>query len=459
MSPVYHTSKNGLGRLFEEHSMEGISILLAEPSRLMRMTIYLLFGLLVAGLIWSFFGRADIIVVAEGTVSPEIRQHNVYIPVKGELANIYVAEGMPVAEGDVLFRIDSPSAIELLGRATESRMQLEDNERKYQAFPEKKKIIEMQLEALRSKIDADEEEQEKRISESIGNLAEEQKLKLQKVRAKLDKARQERDHARRVMEQHERLFNSPGGGGVSRQKVDEKKKEYKEKALDFNLVETELGEFEVSLGKEYDKNKAEIHKKSQELLALKSQYESKLLELSNEEQSIETSLMLARAKASTASRITYDDIDEDNFLRIRAPIDGVITKIAFFKVGDKVDDKEPIAAITPKDTRKVLELEIDERDRAFLEVGMPVRIKVSAFPYQRYGSLTGELEYIAPATNVNPQSKKIVYKARVGLETDYFSVNKVHIPVHFGMTAKAEIVVRKRRLVDLALDPLRNVAG
>jgi len=32
-------------------------------------------------------------------------------------------------------------------------------------------------------------------------------------------------------------------------------------------------------------------------------------------------------------------------------------------------------------------------------------------------------------------------------------------PLRYGMTAVAEIVVRERRLIDLALDPFRNVGG
>jgi hemolysin D len=459
MSPVYHKSTKALYRLFEEHSSEGISVLTREPSRLTRMTIHLLFGLLIAGLVWLFIGRADTIVVARGTVTPELRQYQIYVPIKGELANVYVAEGMPVAKGDIMFRIDSPSAIELLGRSITTTMQLADTERSYEAFPAKKKAMEKELAALRAKLDVEREQQAKRVAESIAKLAEEQTLKLQKARTKLTKARQERDHAKEVMAQHKRLFKSPGGGGVSRQKVEEKIKQYEEKVLDVTLAEVELGEFEASLKKEYEKRKAAIHDKAEELLALESRYENKLYALENEKQTLESDLRIARAKARTASRITYDDIDEDNYLRIRSPIDGVITTVAFDKVGDKVDDKTPIAAIAPEGGRNVLALEILERDRAFLKVGMPVKIKVNAFPYQRYGFLSGQLEYIAPTTTVNLQSKEAVYKARVGLEREFFYVNKVRIPLRLGMMAKVEVVVRKRRLVELVLDPLRNVAG
>jgi HlyD family secretion protein len=157
--------------------------------------------------------------------------------------------------------------------------------------------------------------------------------------------------------------------------------------------------------------------------------------------------------------VSYDDIDEDNFLRIRAPVDGVVTTVTFTDVGAQVDEKTPVALIAPKGARKVLEIEINERDRAFLQPGMQVRIKVNAFPYQRYGVLTGELEHISPSSNTNRDTKQIVYKARVGLQRDHFMVNDVATPIRYGMAAKVEIVVDNRRLIDLALDPFRNTVG
>ena len=104
----------------------------------------------------------------------------------------------------------------------------------------------------------------------------------------------------------------------------------------------------------------------------------------------------------------------------------------------------------------MLEIEINERDRAFLQAGMPVRIKFNSFPYQRYGVMKGELEHIAPSSNINQESKQIVYKARVGLERDHFTADEVDTPIRYGMAAKAEIVTNNRRLIDLAIDPFKK---
>jgi hemolysin D len=459
MGAIYYRSRSGLNNLLEEHGPEGIAILTDEPSRLMRVTILVLFGLLIAALVWSFIGRVDVVIQATGLVKPESEQHGAYVPIKGELVDLYVAEGMPVEKGDVLARINSPNAIELAGQATQAAVHLAAAERGKEMFPVKKRAAEKEIEALKAKIAADERDHDRRVAESIAKLAEEQQLKLEKARAKLAKAGADRDMAQRVLAQHERLFASPGNGGLSRDQVDEKRNQLREKTVDYRLAESELGDFEIALSQEYEKRKAELDKKSQDLLATRAQYENMLVRLIQDEEQVETELRLARSKSRSASRVSYDDIDEDNFLRVRAPVGGVVTRVTFSDVGSQVDEKTPIAAIAPKGARKVLEIEINERDRAFLEAGMPVRIKLNAFPFQRYGVLTGELEHIAPASQLNPDTKQIAYKARVGLERDHFLINKMKTPIRFGMAARAEIVVDNRRLIDLAIDPFKNATG
>lgn len=459
MGTVYYRSKQGLNRFLEDHGPEGVAILTDQPSRLIRATILVLFGLLIAAVLWSFVGKADVVVQSQGVVKPEQEQQGVYLPLKGELVNVYVTEGMPVEKGDVVARINSSNAIELAGQATQANVHLAAAERGKQMFPLKRKAMEKDLEALKAKIAAEESDHRWRAAEGVAKLAEEQQLKLEKARAKLAKAAAERERAQRVLEQHERLFNSPGNGGLSRDQVEEKRNMLSEKNLDYKLAEGELGEFEVTLMQEYDKRKAELQKKSQELTAMYAQYENMVLRITQEEEQAETDFRLSLAKARAASRVRYDDIDEDNFMRVRAPVDGVVTTVTFTDVGAQVDEKTPVALIAPKDSRKVLDIEIHERDRAFLKPGMPVRVKVNAFPFQRYGVLNGELEHIAPAATTNRDTKQMVYKARVGLKRDHFLVNEVPTPVRYGMAVKVEIVVDHRRLIDLALDPLRNTVG
>jgi HlyD family secretion protein len=107
----------------------------------------------------------------------------------------------------------------------------------------------------------------------------------------------------------------------------------------------------------------------------------------------------------------------------------------------------------------VVKVEIAENDRAFLREGLPVRLKFNAFPYQRYGVINGTLDYVSPATKPSSQTRQPVYEARVSLERDHYLVADTKYSLRYGMTAAVEVVVRERRVVDLALDPFRNIGG
>lgn len=458
MSLNDHKPKS-LAAALEDHSAEGIAILSSEPSRLTRATIYIMISLLLTGLVWSFFGKADIMVTAFGKVGPESDVRRVYAPINGELVDIYIAEGMPVSKGDVLARINAASAIEAATRALQAEIKLAQAEREYRLFPTRKKVMELKLEALKRKIEVQEKMHEKLVAEGMTKLAEEQRLKLEKARAELDKARRARDVAREEAEKYERLFRMSGGGGVSRLQVQEKRNAYLAAKTAYRLAETTLGELEIELSKGYSQKRAEIEESFQRLTQLRVEYETQLDEIENSENQVNMELRTARLAAESATRISFDNIDEDNFLSILAPSSGVITELEFTQPGDKVDANKPLAGIAPEGTRTVLQVEIQERDRGFLVEGLPVKIKFSAFPYQRYGVINGILEYIAPATVVSSVTKNMVYKGRVGLDHDYFSVGEARFPLRYGMTATAEIVVRQRRLIDLALDPFRNVEG
>ncbi len=73
-----------LHEALEDHSAEGIAILMAEPVRMAQALVLAMVALVAAGLLWSFIGRADVIVTAQGTLSPESEVRRIYAPIDGE---------------------------------------------------------------------------------------------------------------------------------------------------------------------------------------------------------------------------------------------------------------------------------------------------------------------------------------------------------------------------------------
>jgi HlyD family type I secretion membrane fusion protein len=442
-----------------DHSVEGVSILASEPSRVTQALIYTMVALVVSALVWSFVGRADVIVTAQGTLSPESEVRRFYAPIDGELTDVYIAEGQPVSKDDVVARLNARGAIEAATNALQAQLKLDDAERDWKEFPEKKLLMERKAAALKNQMEVEEHQNQTRVAEGTTKLAEGQKAQLAEARTELDTARRTRDAAKLELDRFARLLALPGGGGVSEIQVEVKRNAYMEADNSTRIAQSKLTELDFRLSHEYSQAKAQLETSGQEATSLKLQYESAMREIASAGDKLRLQLQTARLVADAADRIRFENIDKDNFLLILAPVSGVITDVTSTQPGDKIQANTPLGSIAPKDARPVLKIEIAEHDRAFLREGQTVKLKFNAFPYQRYGLIDGTLAFISPATKPSPETKQPVYEGRVTLTRDYYQVADTRYPLRYGMTATAEIVVRERRLIDLGLDPFRQVAG
>jgi hemolysin D len=441
----------------EDHSAEGIELLTAEPARFTMAAIVAMAALVLVALAWSFFGHADVIVTAQGALVPNSDVRRLYAPVDGELTNIYIAEGQPVIKGDVVARLNARGAIEAATNALQAQLKLEAAEREWREFPDKKAMMERRAEALKQAVEVEERQNEKRLATGTSKIAEGQKAQLQEARSAVDDARRARDAAKLEADKYARLFAMPGGGGVSQLQVEGKKNALMAAENAYRIAQSRVDELSARQSLEFDQAKAQLETSGQELTKLRLQYEAAAKEVANVEEKLRLQLQTARLVADAAARIRFENIDKDNFLRILAPVDGVVTDVTSTQPGDKIQANMPLGGIAPKEARPVLKIEIAEHDRAFVREGIPVKLKFNAFPYQRYGLIDGRLETISPAARPAAQTKQPVYEGKVALQRDYYVVGDARYPLRYGMTATAEIVVRERRLIDLALDPFRQI--
>ncbi|SNT22195.1 HlyD family secretion protein [Noviherbaspirillum humi] len=448
-----------LTEALEDHSAEGIALLSAEPSRFIQAAVMVTLALVVAGLAWSFFGHADVIVSAPGALMPDSEVRRMYAPIDGELANLYMSEGQPVSKGDVVARLNARGAIEAATKALEAQLKLEDAEREWKQFPERKALMERRVATLKQQVEVEERQHEKRLAEGTSKLAAGQQAQLAEARTNVEDARRARDAAKEEADKYTRLFSLPGGGGVSQVQVEAKKNAMQAADNALRVAQSRLNELSARQGLEFNQARSQLETSGQELAKLRLQLEAAVREMTGAEDKLRLQVQTARLVADAAARIRFENIDKDNFLLVMAPVDGVITDVTSTQSGDKIQANTPLGGIAPKNARPMLRIEIAERDRAFLREGLPVKLKFNAFPYQRYGLLNGTLEFISPATKPSAQSKQPVYEGRVRLDQDHYTIGEQRYPLRYGMTATAELVVRERRMIDLALDPFRQIGG
>jgi hemolysin D len=442
-----------------DHSSEGIAILTAEPWRALHALVYTMIALVLSALAWSFIGRADVIVTEQGALAPASDVRRFYAPADGELANLYVAEGQPVAKGDVLARLNARGAVEAAGNAMQAQLKLENAERQWRQFPEKKALLEQKAATLRQAVQLEERQDQKRTALGTSKLVEEERAQMAEARTNVEETRRARDAAQLEVEKFERVFGATTGSGVSLLQLESKRNARLAAENAYRLAQSRLNELAARQSQELVQAEAQLESSGEQLKKLRLEYEAATNELATAEEKLRLQLDTARVEADAAARIRFENIDKDNFLQILAPVSGVVTDLTFTQPGDKVQANNPLGGIAPSNSRSIVKVEIAENDRAFLREGLPVKLKFNAFPYQRYGLINGTLEYVSPATKPASQTKQPVYEARVSLERDYYQVAETRYPLRYGMTATVEIVVRERRLIDLALDPFRQIGG
>lgn len=78
-----------------------------RPNPFIAAFVYCLVGLLIAAVIYSFFGKIDIVAAAAGVVRPNDDISTVSSLVGGRVVEVSMTDGQQVSAGDVLFKIDT----------------------------------------------------------------------------------------------------------------------------------------------------------------------------------------------------------------------------------------------------------------------------------------------------------------------------------------------------------------
>ena len=348
-----------------------------------------------------------------------------YAPIDGELANLYIAEGQPVSKDDVLARLNARGAIEAASNALEARLKLEDAEREWKQFPEKKALMERKAAALKQAMEVEERQHEKRVSR--GNRPSWPKGRRRSCRKRAatleERPARARRGRRRSSTSIDALFALPGGGGVSQLQVESKKNALLAAENAFASRRSKLGELNFAPKPRVFAGQVRSWRPAaRSSTSCGCNTNRRRARSPTPRTSCGCNCRRRAWSPSRGPRIRFENIDKDNFLLILAPVSGVITDVTSTQPGDKIQANTPLGGIAPKNCEPVLKIEIAEHDRAFLREGLPVKLKFNAFPYQRYGLIDGTLNSFRPRPSHRRQTKQPVYEGRVTLDQDYYLV-------------------------------------
>jgi multidrug resistance efflux pump len=139
---------------------------------------------------------------------------------------------------------------------------------------------------------------------------------------------------------------------------------------------------------------------------------------------------------------------------LRAPIDGVATA-GDVKVGDLLEAGKPVVEIARQEGFH-FEAEVPSEAVARLRVGIPARILLDAFDYQRYGALEGMVCFISPDSGMADGRRTATYTVKIALHQVEFGREAPRGRVKLGMTGRVEIVTGRESLLSLLLKRIRQ---
>lgn len=172
-------------------------------------------------------------------------------------------------------------------------------------------------------------------------------------------------------------------------------------------------------------------------------------------QRLDEAAELAKLRIQLAALDQQLENCEGDQLFLRAPYDGVVVALDRRSGGNLVHAGELLGQLARRDERPHARLLLDEASLARLQTGLSVRFFFDAFPYQRYGSITGQLGWITPAAV--PARDTAQFLALATLDRITLSGGGRSLALRAGMKGEARIIVGRRTLAEHIFEPIRQL--
>lgn len=153
-----------------------------------------------------------------------------------------------------------------------------------------------------------------------------------------------------------------------------------------------------------------------------------------------------------------DALRRSDSLVITAPVAGVVADLSVAP-GQHVKPQTSLATIIPAGGALEAWLYAPSRAVGFVQVGQPVRLRLEAFPYQKFGATSGTVVAVSPVAVDNAaldpalEINEPVFRIRVRLARD-----EALQRLRPGMTLSADLLTARRPLWALLLGPIYAAA-
>ena len=418
------------------------------PSPLPRATLWTLAALVVIVVMWAMFARLDVIAVAHGRLVPEQFVQIVQPAEGGVVRELRVHEGDRVTPGQVLVRMDR--------RIAEAERSAVDGE-----------LATRRLQMLR--IDAElapgagvrgYAPSPSAVAPQLRAHRDAHRDAVAAERAGRDKAASDLDVAEAVRVGMQRSLPLQREQAAAWEQLAREGFAGKLLVLDHRRALLEAEQQLVAQEATVASLRAGAREASERVARLESAYREQL-----HDERVRAQADIQRLEQDSAKLAV-----RQASLELRAPTAGLVKDLATHSVGSVVQPGTVLMTVVPTGESMLAEVWIEQADAGFVRLDQPVRLKISGFPFQRYGTLVGHLRHVsadasergaAPAMGgaMDPAIGRTGFRALVAIGSGWIERDGQRFPLSAGMEVSAEIRLGTRTVMEYLLSPLAAVAG
>ncbi len=415
------------------------------PRVSLRAIFYIILFLLAGLIPWTALTKVDEVGTAKGKLEPQGRVVDLGASVDGKVVAISVREGEQVEANQQIMELDSETVnVEL--QQQQQKLQGQQNQINQLELLKNQQVLALRTE--RQQNQARELEKEALIEQAQQSIAASQSdYQTAKIRYAA---------AQEKVPRYRQAYNQ---GALSKDVLLEAQHQAEEYQENIKQTRAEIARSRSAL-KEQQRGLNSLIQ-TNNLAILKSQEESK----ATEQQIITIKADLAQTQ-SLISGLEYQMQQRI----IYAPIAGTVFQLPIKQPGAVVQVGQMVTQIAPQGSPLVLRGKMSSTDSGFLKVGLPVKVKFDAYPFQDYDIVPGRLSWISPDSRVSsdannaqgqgqgsPQAVQEFYEVEIELERNYVQNHERKVILTPGQTATADVVIRQRRIADIFLAPFKSL--
>lgn len=399
-------------------------------------------ALLAAALIWACVTEVDDVSRAPGRVVPAGDVQKVQAAQAGVIRHIYVAEGDTVAADAPLVELD----------ALVQTSQLDQEAQKAFALQARMARLSAEIDGTQPVFPADLQAKAPELLASEQALYDGRAASLQADMAVLTQQREQR------RQEQTAARNEIGSASRAQALLAE------EMAIVSPLVES---------GAEPRTSLLTLQRQQEDAASRLSAAQSKLAQLETALVGVENQVTAARSKfRSDALRDLSEATAALATLRptlpalqsmaaravLRAPVAGIVNRLQRRTLGGSVREGEDVAEIVPLDDTLLVEAYVLPKDIAFLRPDQPVKVKLTAYEFSRYGALEGKILRIgADAVRRTERDEAEVFVVVIQTQGALYDADGKQARVIPGMAAEIDILSGHHRVIDYLLQPIERV--